>query len=611
MLTRRCADRAPVRPTTPTILFENMDKAARESYAKSLLLRQKESHQPPRSKLWQEDATLYAKPIQPRPHGESSATDRNGERRRESTGLANRSLPSSVRGPRPAPLQASAVSTSFMVAETGDAQQVSRGGTALSYGTAESSMLREHRHDAGGRTFVTASLEPAPEPAPPASLPIPVLWQLMAQPDEEDPLAAGLGALSASRAADSAVAMGRELRSINASRLQRVMAAAGETPARAALRKTREARWHAEDVIAQVREREKIARDQLILKAHTHDPGADTRPLPKAGRRAGTPAEHPPREPWGGQGAALRKKEWDGEDAVLPSGPKAPSGFPVPLQYLELVRVGKSGSIPDLGATSTSSVSLGGGVGMGETAGSSLSGGFRVSKPGLRFAGGGFAKSKPEREHSQEDYVELLRVAEVLEALNAVEGAVLQEHAEDELMSYEQYLQTVLGGGFAAGANGDSVQGWDETRQLASEMELAAEVAAAVQAGQDSLAATAPADAGDSDGATAAAGTVPVAEPNAEGSTDAVAAGETAEESDITPRFEVEVRSRPTSAGSRGPDSGMAPSAGVGVKGAAVPLGPDTTKQEEDADAASSLGGSELAGYLDGSRAPLEHPPQA
>ena len=588
-----------------------MDKAGRESYAKSLLLRQKESQQPPRSKLWQEDATLYAKPIQPRPHGESSATDRDIERRRESTGVANRSLPSSVRGPRPAPLQAPAVSTSFMVAETGDAQQVSRGGTALSYGTVESSMLREHRHDAGGRTFVTAALEPAPEPAPPASLPIPVLWQLMAQPDEEDPLAAGLGALSASRAADSAVAMGRELRSINASRLQRVMAAAGETPARAALRKTREARWHAEEVIAQVREREKIARDQLILKAHTHDPGADTRPLPKAGRRAGTPAEHPPREPWGGQGATLRKKEWDGEDAVLPSGPKAPSGFPVPLQYLELVRVGKSGSIPDLGATSTSSLSLGGGVGMGETAGSSLSGGFRVSKPGLRFAGGGFAKSRPEREHTQEDYVELLRVAEVLDALNAVEGAVLQEHAEDELMSYEQYLHTVLGGGFAtAGANGDSVQGRDETRHLASELELAAEVAAAVQAGQDSLAATAPADAGDSDSAAPAASTVPVAEPNAERSTDVVA-GETAEERDITPSFQVEVRSRPTSAGStRGPDSDE-PSAAMGVNGTAAPLAPDTTKQEEDAGAASSLGGSELVGYLDGTRAPVEHPPQA
>ena len=120
-----------------------MNKSGRESYAKSLLLRQKESQQPSRSRLWQEDATLYAKPIQPRPHGESRADF--------SAGLVNSSLPSTVPGPRPAPLQASAVSTSFMVAETGDEQQVSRGGTALSYGTAESSMLREHRHDAGGR----------------------------------------------------------------------------------------------------------------------------------------------------------------------------------------------------------------------------------------------------------------------------------------------------------------------------------------------------------------------------------------------------------------------------------------------------------------------------
>eukprot|EP01043_Picozoa_sp_COSAG02_P047712 COSAG02_NODE_4602_length_5176_cov_2.578885_3_plen_566_part_00 len=565
-----------------------MNKSGRESYAKSLLLRQKESQQPSRSQLWQEDATLYAKPIQPRPHGEGRAD--------ASAGLGNSSLPSAVPGPRPAPLQASAVSTSFMVAETGDEQQVSRGGTALSYGTAESSMLREHRHDAGGRTFVTASIEPAPEPAPPASLPIPVLWQLKAQPDEVDPLAEGVGALSASRAAESAVAMGRELRSINASRLQRVMGAVGETPARAALRKTRQARRHAEDVIAQVREREQVARDKRILKAHTRDPGADTRPLPKAGRRAGgggvSDAVHPPREPWGGQAATLRKKEWDGEDAVLPSGPKAPSGFPVPLQYLELVRVGSSGSVPDLGATSTSS-SLG--VGLGETGEtfSAASGGFRVAKPGLRYAGGGFAKTKPEREHTQEDYVELLRVAEVLDALNAVEGAVLQEHADDELMSYEQYLHTVMGNDMTTSANADSVHGHGGPGQLASEQELAAEVAAAVQAGQDSLAATTLADAVDG----AAADAVPAAGARAAGGMEPVAAGDPAP---VTPRIEVEVRSRPNSAASTraaDPDATSGPSS--------------TTKQEEIAAVAPSLGDSELVGYLDGNRAPLEKPPQA
>ena len=38
--------RAPVRPTTPTILFENMTKGGRESYAKSLLIRQKEAKAP-------------------------------------------------------------------------------------------------------------------------------------------------------------------------------------------------------------------------------------------------------------------------------------------------------------------------------------------------------------------------------------------------------------------------------------------------------------------------------------------------------------------------------------------------------------------------------------
>ena len=570
-----------------------MNKSGRESYAKSLLMRQKESRQPARSQLWQEDATLYAKPIQPRPHGESRAND--------SAGLGNSSLPSTVPGPRPAPLQASAVCTSFMVAETGDEQQVSRGGTALSYGTAESSMLREHRHDVGGRTFVTAAIEPAPEPAPPASLPIPVLWQLKTQPDEVDPLAEGVGALSASRAAESAVAMGRELRSINASRLQRVMGAVGETPARAALRKTRAARQHAEDVIAQVREREQVARDKHILKAHTHDPGADTRPLPKAGRRAtGTGgvsnAVHPPREPWGGQSATLRKKEWDGEDAVLPSGPKAPSGFPVPLQYLELVRVGNSGSVPDLGATSTSS-SLG--VGLSETSAtySTASGGFRVAKPGLRYAGGGFAKTKPEREHTQEDYVELLRVAEVLDALNAVEGAVLQEHADDELMTYEQYLHTVMGNDMTTSANGNSVHGHGGTSQLASEQELAAEVAAAVQAGQDSLAATAL----DNGGARATADAVPAPGADAAGSMEPAAPGEP---TPVTPRIEVEVRSRPNSAASmRGADPATA--------SAAPSVADGTATQEDIAAVAPSLDGSELVGYLDGNRAPLEKPPQA
>ena len=66
------------------------------------------------------------------------------------------------------------------------------------------------------------------------------------------------------------------------------------------------------------------------------------------------------------------------------------------------------------------------GAGVTDEGGTSGPAGFRLAKPGLRYAGGGFAKAKPEREHSQEDYVELLRVAEVLEALNAVEGAVLQ-----------------------------------------------------------------------------------------------------------------------------------------------------------------------------------------
>ena len=315
-----------MRPTTPTILFENMTKGGRESYAKSLLIRQKESKAPLRSEMWQADPTLYAKPIQPRPHNET-AMPRPSPGGRESYASVNRTLPSTLPGPRPAPLDTTAVSTTFMVAETGDAAQVSRGGTALSYGTAEASLLREHRHEAGGRTFVTAALEPAPEQLSVGVLPIPVLWQLHAQQDEEDPLAMGMSALNASGAAESAAALGWELRNINASRLQRVMGKQGETPAHAALRKTRDARMYTETVLSDAQNREQISSDKLILKGHTRDPGFESRPLPKAGRRAAETAAgsmHPPREPWGGTTATLRKKEWDGEDSVLPSGPKAP-----------------------------------------------------------------------------------------------------------------------------------------------------------------------------------------------------------------------------------------------------------------------------------------------
>ena len=537
-----------MRPTTPTILFENMTKAGRESYAKSLLLRQQQAKQPPRAELWQADPTLYAKPIQPRPHGGEEPS---------AAGAGGASLRSAVAGPRPAPLQASAVSTSFMVAETGDAAQVSRGGTALSYGTADSTTLREHRHEAGGRTFVTATLEQGPEPEPQSTLPVPVLWQLRQQPGEEDPRAEGLGALNASGAADSAAALGRELRSINASRLQRVMGRLGETPARATLRKTREARRHAEAVLAEAKQREELSANKRILRGHTHDPGAETRPAPKAGRRAAQASVHPPRAPWGGQAASLRKREWDGEDAVLPSGPAAPSGFPVPLQYLELVRMNSTGSVPELGATSGSDVLEPGAEGVGA--------GFKLSKPAARFAGGGFAKTKPERQHGQEDYVELLRVAEVLEALNAVEGAVLQEHATDELMSYEQYLQTVMGGLTGAPPpEGSALEG------DASDAGLAAEVAAAVAAGEESLAQASAAQEGSAEQAVE-----PAAEP--------VDSAPQEEEQEIQlrqPKVEVTAKADPP----------LEP---------AGPAGPELTE----------VVGNELTGYLTGSTS-LQQPAQ-
>lgn len=40
-------------------------------------------------------------------------------------------------------------------------------------------------------------------------------------------------------------------------------------------------------------------------------------------------------------------------------------------------------------------------------------------------------KARPGREPSQDDYLELLRVAEVLDALNQVEGNVLQQRSQE------------------------------------------------------------------------------------------------------------------------------------------------------------------------------------
>jgi hypothetical protein len=76
-----------------------------------------------------------------------------------------------------------------------------------------------------------------------------------------------------------------------------------------------------------------------------------------------------------------------------------------------------------------------------------------------------------------------MRVAEVLDALNAVEGAVLQEHSSAELLTYEEYLHTVMGTGQAGTGQGAThhATGSDTPDDLAPEPEpeLEKETAAA------------------------------------------------------------------------------------------------------------------------------------
>ena len=163
-----------------------------------------------------------------------------------------------------------------------------------------------------------------------------------------------------------------------------------------------------------------------MLRAHSHDPGAGTRPAPKAGRRAppGEAAEHPAIAV-GGAGP-MGPIEWDGEDQILESGPAPLEGGFVPLQYLELVKMDGMPDVqpspePELGKT------LGGRNRLGmQQSSMTASGKFDLDRPRVKFAGGGFVKQRPGREPSHDDYLELLRVAEVLDALNQVEGGVLQ-----------------------------------------------------------------------------------------------------------------------------------------------------------------------------------------
>eukprot|EP01050_Picozoa_sp_SAG11_P014806 SAG11_NODE_1861_length_4155_cov_8.828156_2_plen_70_part_00 len=49
--------------------------------------------------------------------------------------------------------------------------------------------------------------------------------------------------------------------------------------------------------------------------------------------------------------------------------------------------------------------------------------------------GGGFVKSRPGREASQDDYLELLRVAEVLDALNQVRLRRLSNFHRQQLLA--------------------------------------------------------------------------------------------------------------------------------------------------------------------------------
>eukprot|EP01052_Picozoa_sp_SAG31_P063095 SAG31_NODE_22047_length_535_cov_0.825688_1_plen_151_part_10 len=124
------------------------------------------------------------------------------------------------------------------------------------------------------------------------------------------------------------------------------------------------------------------------------------------------------------------------------AGPAAAEGGFIPLQYLELVKIDSVEQVEngdDAGGAPDAHVSPPGTLSSASRAPGSSSSRFGFERPPVRFAGGGFVKSRPGREPNQEDYLELLRVAEVLDALNQVEGNVLQQRSQD-LLSYEEYL---------------------------------------------------------------------------------------------------------------------------------------------------------------------------
>lgn len=159
----------------------------------------------------------------------------------------------------------------------GDVSTVSRGGSALYGATAESPTIGgSFRHEKGGKTFVTTMPKELAAPAA-APLPFPVLWQVRSQ--EEDDLvrqyAMGTGGLD-----DSQIIFDKELRKLSQSRMERVMGRreSGRGIQNSAVEQSRQ---RVVNALEKARQRERVLQETAMLRAHTHDPGAETRPVPK------------------------------------------------------------------------------------------------------------------------------------------------------------------------------------------------------------------------------------------------------------------------------------------------------------------------------------------
>eukprot|EP01052_Picozoa_sp_SAG31_P056904 SAG31_NODE_16554_length_704_cov_1.244628_1_plen_151_part_10 len=123
-----------------------------------------------------------------------------------------------------------------------------------------------------------------PRPAP-ASIPFNVLWQVKAQEEQElyrDYALGGSGHFDGER---SQLLFEKELRKLNQSRVRRVM---GRREQGKGIQNSdvEQARLRVQAAVERARHRDKVLQEAAILKAHTHDPGAGTRPVPKVGRRA-------------------------------------------------------------------------------------------------------------------------------------------------------------------------------------------------------------------------------------------------------------------------------------------------------------------------------------